>query len=68
MQYFQNANSKQIVGHAATTFGWSFNGAALVEVGVARARGINAMATAISILFMTVSFWGYPVPLQRPST
>jgi hypothetical protein len=54
MQYFQNANSKQIVGHAVNC---ALGDPALVEASAgATVTGINAMATATSILFMTVSF------------
>ena len=53
MQYFQNANSKQIVGHVESC---ACGDLELVEAGAAATvRGIRAIATATSILFMTVS-------------
>ena len=56
MQYFQNANSKQIVGQAITAETSSSDDAALVEADAgATVRGISAIATATSILFITVS-------------
>jgi hypothetical protein len=56
MQYFQNANSKQIVGHAAVV-NCAFDDPALVEASAGVAvTGSRAIATATSILFMTGSF------------
>ena len=58
MQYFQKANSKQIVGHAATTPTGSFDDPAWTEDRAGAAlRATSAIARATSILFMTVSFW-----------
>jgi hypothetical protein len=57
MQYFQKANSKQTVGHAATAANGGFDDAAWTEDRAGAAlRGTSAMARATSILFMTVSF------------
>ena len=56
MQYFQKANSKQIVGHAAGAANGAFDDPAWTEDRAgATLRGISAMARATSILFMAVS-------------
>jgi hypothetical protein len=57
MQYFQKANSKQIVGHVAAVDSCGFDAPALVEASAGvTVTGTSAIATATSILFMTVSF------------
>ena len=70
MQYFQKANSKQILGRSKALESWGFNDPELVEASAgATVRGISAIATATSILFMTISLEGHPFcALCRPST
>jgi hypothetical protein len=65
MQYFQKANSKQMVGHAATAANCGFDDPALVAGSTgATVRRTSAIATTSSILFMTVSFEGHPLALS----
>ena len=70
MQYVQNAKVKQILGRSAAPRACALNDPALVEAGAgATVRGTSAMATATSILFMTLSLEGHPLcALRRPST
>jgi hypothetical protein len=57
MQYFQNANSKQILGRSAATEDRTFADAVSAETSAGvTVRGTRAIATATSILFMTISF------------
>jgi hypothetical protein len=57
MQYFQKANSKQIVGHAAGAANGGFDDPARIEDRAGAAlRGTSAMTRATSSVFMTVSF------------
>jgi hypothetical protein len=57
MQYFQKANSKQILGHVEYAETSVCDVAVLVAAtaGVT-VRGTSAIAAATSILFMTISF------------
>ena len=62
MQYFQKANSKQMVGHVATAANCDVDEAAWVAGSAGAAvRRTSAMATTSSSLFMTVSFEGQPL-------
>lgn len=66
MQYFQKANSKQIVGHAATAAkGGADDPAWTQDRAGATFRAASPMARATSILFMTVSFEGHALTARR---
>jgi hypothetical protein len=65
MQYFQKANSKQMVGHAATANCACGDRVLAAGNAGARVRRTSAMATTSSILFMTVSFEGQPLAVFR---
>jgi hypothetical protein len=70
MQYFQNANSKQILGRSAAAKGRALDDAEAVEANAGETvTGTSAIASATSIFFMTVFFEGHSLAaLRRPST
>jgi hypothetical protein len=71
MQYFQNANSKQILGHSAAAKCRALDDdAEAVEANAGETvTGTSAIARATSIFFMTVSFEGLLLTaFGRPST
>jgi hypothetical protein len=70
MQYFQYPKTKQILGRSKAPESCAFDDPELVEASAgATVRGISAIATATSILFMTISLEGHPFSaLCRPST
>ena len=56
MQYFQGPNTKQIFGRSEVSAACALTDSALVAASTgATVTGISAMATAMSILFMTAS-------------
>jgi hypothetical protein len=59
MQYFQKANSKQIVGQVATTEACAFDGRTVEANAGETVTGTSAIARATSIFFMTSPLEGH---------